>query len=212
MLLAIIGGILVARSGFHLYRDGAGHGRDHAAFEVGPIRMKAHSVGSVVMASAFLWAWAGVALSPNLDKNGNNFRIYSQIPDRYTVSPAILDISMPLPGNETPNSSSNVPNTPFDEENLLKEALEKSNASKSEFPLTLNGKRAVFDTNNVKLRTEPTSERYFFTATLENGENSVPINFYTQIKDSRVFFVPQLFGVDIEPVTQAATRRDPNIN
>lgn len=77
MLSAIVGGILIARWGVHLYKDGVGSNKDHAGFEVGPIRIKTKSVGSVVMSTAFLWAYAGVLLSPNIDKDGEKYQVTS---------------------------------------------------------------------------------------------------------------------------------------
>lgn len=79
MLLVITGGIWIARYGFHLYKDGAGHGRDQAAFEFGELKIKAHSVGSVVMSTAFLWAFAGV-----LPKYGEKWRRDSHLLPKHT--------------------------------------------------------------------------------------------------------------------------------
>lgn len=72
-ILAILIGFLVARYGFHLYKDGVGAGRDSAAFSAGKIQIRAQSVGSVVMGTAFLWAWAGVFVSPSLNKTGSDW-------------------------------------------------------------------------------------------------------------------------------------------
>lgn len=104
MILAIGGGIWIARFGFQLYKDGAGLGRDKAAIEFGKIRITANSVGSVVMCTAFLWAYLGVLLSPKYEKKGDVIRVYSmatpagevEAPAIQTQSPAsvaaILDL------------------------------------------------------------------------------------------------------------------------
>lgn len=65
MLLSIFAGLMTIRYGFHLYKDGAGSGKDHLAFELGNIKFTAHSVGSVVMSTAFLWGFIAMSMSPN---------------------------------------------------------------------------------------------------------------------------------------------------
>jgi hypothetical protein len=74
-LLAMVFGFLIARYGYLLFRDGAGHGRDRVAIELGSLRLRAHSVGAIVMSTAFLWAWAGVSLSPSIQKVGDDWTV-----------------------------------------------------------------------------------------------------------------------------------------
>jgi len=82
MIVAIVGGILVARYGFILYRDGIGAGRDGMAFEAGKVKIKARSIGSVIMVTAFMWVWAGVLLGPNLKNKveGSGSNIFFKTP------------------------------------------------------------------------------------------------------------------------------------
>jgi hypothetical protein len=77
MLLLIAGGLFALAWGYRLFRDGAGHGPESLALEVGDLRFSARSVGSVVMATAAFWAWAGVYISPNLEREKDTLRIYS---------------------------------------------------------------------------------------------------------------------------------------
>ena len=86
LILALLLGFGIAYLGFLLYRDGAGLGRDKVAFEVGSVKVKAYSVGSVVMATAFMWAWLGVFISPNLEKTGNDYKITSFVAEGLEAS------------------------------------------------------------------------------------------------------------------------------
>lgn len=144
MLLVITGGIWIARYGYHLYQDGAGHGRDQAAFEFGKLKIKAHSVGSIVMSTAFLWAFAGVLLSPNLEKNGDAIRIYSM------NTPAGEVEALALTTKSAPPSAGNSDDEKW--KALLGVAIAETKKKRGSSPLaSLNGKEASIDIEGLKV-------------------------------------------------------------
>jgi hypothetical protein len=186
MLLAIGGGILIARYGFHLYRDGAGSGRDRAVFEVGPVKIKAYSVGSIVMASAFLWAWAGVVLSPNLDKKGGEIRVYSFTTPEMSLSSLAVEVS-------TPKTAQAIQNNPEELKKLFETALVNTETSKAHKYLELNGKRATYELKSISaLRAE--TGQYLVTTDIKAGEKTATLTFEPKVEEGRVVFIPTGVG------------------
>lgn len=186
MLAAIGGGILVARYGFHLYRDGAGSGRDRAAFEVGPLKMKAYSVGSVVMASAFIWAWAGVALSPNLDKKGDEWRVYSFRTTEMSLEGLAVAASLPK-ADETIKSN------PDELKKVFGFALANAETLKTGKAVVLNGKPAAYDLGSIRALKAETGG-YLVTADIKTEDKTAALAFEPKILKDRVIFVPTGFG------------------
>lgn len=186
MLTAILGGILVAHYGFQLYKNGAGTGRDRVAFEVGPLKMKAYSVGSVVMASAFIWVWAGVVLSPNLDKKGDEWRVYSfKTPGMSLESFAV---AAPLPkANEAIKSN------PEELKKLFGVALTNLGTSKAG-QVELNGKPATYNLQSIRALKAETGH-YLVTTEINTGDKTATISFAPMVQKNRVIFVPNGFGV-----------------
>lgn len=184
MLLAIVGGVIVARYGFHLFKDGAGHGREHIAVEVGSLKVKAQSVGSVVMATAFLWVWAGVWLSPNLDKNG--VRVYSfKTPEMKLESLAVSIPVNPYSQNFKMNSD--------ELKKLLQSALTNKVAMKGDGLVELNGRPAVFDLSSIRtLKSE--SGGYLVTTEVTAGEARATVAYKPKLKGRKVLFVPAGIG------------------
>ncbi len=105
MLIALVAGIFTVRYGYFLYQDGVGHRKDRAAFEVGNIKIGAHSVGSVVMSTAFLWGIVGIWLSPNITRNNNGTKVYSfELPDTKLDSIALTSGLLDTPEAVLKNS------------------------------------------------------------------------------------------------------------
>lgn len=186
MLTAIVGGILVARYGFHLYKDGAGSGRDRAAFEAGPLKIKAHSVGSVVMASAFMWAWAGVALSPNLDKKGEEVKVYSFKTPETSIKSLAVTASLVNP-NEAIKSN------PEELKKLFGFALANMETSKAGKVIELNGKPAVYDLNSIRTLKSETGQ-YLVTTDIKTADHKATLAFEPKVQNDRVVFVPTGVG------------------
>jgi len=187
MLVAILGGILVAHYGFHLYKDGAGTGRDRAAFEVGPLKIKAHSVGSVVMASAFIWAWAGVALSPNLDKKGEEWRVYSfRVPGMSLESFAVAA--------SLPKANEAIKGNPEELKKLFGVALANLDISKTGKVVELNGKPAAYNLQSIRALKSETGH-YLVTTEIKTDDKTATLAFEPKIQKDRVVFVPTSFGV-----------------
>lgn len=177
MLLLICFGGLALYYGFRLYADGKGSGKDSYALEAGPVKLKATSVGSVVMATACIWGLAGVWISPNLDKTGENFKVYSfdtpagELTSRLIVANATgLDLSDPerLKG-------------------LFQEAFAKSEASHPGDVVTLAGVPAAIQSVEASL---DTSGSYELSADVQAGQNEASLRFEPQVQGRKVIFVP----------------------
>lgn len=183
-LLVIVCGFLVARYGFYLYRDGAGSGRDKAAFEAGPIKMKAQSVGSVVMGTAFLWAWAGVVISPNLDKKGEDWNISFTTPDMDLKALAVTT-SLSVPEDE-------IKREPEKLKKLFEVALAqpKTNAKS----IKLDGKLAVYDTGTIRTY-KSESGSYIITTNVKSEDKAATVAFEPVVQGARVTFVPTSVGL-----------------
>lgn len=187
-LLVIVFGFLVARYGFHLYKDGAGSGRDSAAFEAGPIKMKAQSVGSVVMGTAFLWAWAGVAVSPNLDKTGEDWKISFTTPD---MSLRTLAVTASLP---KPNDS--IKSEPEELKRLFGVALSDPKTSNKAGFLRLDGKPAIYDLRSIRAFKSETGQ-YIVTTNVKTEDKTATVAFEPIIHTDRITFVPYGVGLPI---------------
>jgi len=191
MLLAIAGGIIIGRYGFHLYRDGAGLGRDSAALTVGPVKIKANSVGSVVMATAFLWAWAGVMLSPNLDRKGDNIRIYSfKTSNGYYVQTQAVTAKM---SKKTLLKKQN----PAELKKLLEQAVVNVERTNAGAVVELDGKPASIDFSTVNILQNPAGE-YLLSTTVKAGNEFTTIVFEPKIDNQGITFTPSIINNDIK--------------
>lgn len=187
MLLVIAGGIWIARYGFHLYKDGAGYGRDQAAFELGKLKIKAHSVGSVVMSTAFLWAFAGVLLSPNMEKNGDTIRVYSlRTPAGELEALALTTRSVDLPS---------IKSDPEKLKALLGEAVVDTRRKEgSSSPLArLDGKPASIDISSIKAIPSGTGDFLLWTQVTAEGE-TVALKYEATLDKGSVTFIPVALG------------------
>jgi hypothetical protein len=196
MLLAIGGGMLIARYGFHLYKDGAGAGRDRIAFEVGPVKIQAYSVGSAAMATAFLWAWAGVSLSPNLDKKGDEWRIYSLSTPQLNFEGRALTATSPKP-------DSAVQNDPETLKSVFKDALTKGQKLEVGNFAVLNGKPAEFDLQSIQ--TMKARSGYLVSADVTTPDVAAAVSFEPIIAKGKLVFVP--VGVEWSAVRVMNPRR-----
>jgi hypothetical protein len=182
MILAMFGGIYVARYGFLLYKSGAGAGRDSVAFEISSIRIKAHSVGSAAICTAFLWVWAGVALSPNLEKEKDSVHVYS-----FSVS-----------GNEVEAESILAPvqvsyqARPENPEDLVKNfrTAITSKTSIGNYALKINGEPAKYDPNSIGIESAHSGE-YMLTAKAETASSSVNLSFKPVMSGKQLTFIPK---------------------
>jgi hypothetical protein len=182
MILTISGGILIGYYGFRLYKNGVGAGRDHAVFEVGPVSIKAYSVGSVVMATAFLWAWAGVALSPNIEKDNDRIHVYSFHAANYKVETEPLLTKIPM-------SEWNVNKDPQQVALIFRDAIYK-HPSGQRNKLELNDKPARYDPNSIKVD-QTQNGKYLITAKVESGSAWTSLGFETSNISGRLAFIPK---------------------
>lgn len=182
MLLIILTGGLAVYYGFRLYRDGAGSGKDRYAIEVGPVKATAHSVGSVIMTTGFLWAWAAVAISPNLDKKGDNIRVYSfDTPAGDLTSPELVALV----------SKRNPPSLEDPEElkGLLRHAVATAETKQGGRVISLAGMPASIDFGTLEAAKDP-SGNVKLTAAVKAGAQTGEISFEAHTADGKLIFVP----------------------
>ncbi len=178
-------GFLIARYGFHLYKDGAGSGRDNAAFEAGPIKIKAQSVGSIIMGTAFLWAWAGVAISPRIDKTGDDWKVADTQSD---LGLKDLTVSVPLP-----NNNEKIRNDPEELKKLLSSALRRRESSPGIMVISVNNKPASFDPNSIRsLKSE--AGYYLIITDFRTDKGKTTLAFEPKFQGDEVVFVPSGIG------------------
>ena len=182
MLLVIGGGIWIAKFGYQLYMDGAGHGRDQAAFEFGKLKIKAHSVGSIVMSTAFLWAFAGVLLSPNMEKKGDEIKVYSlDTPIGELEAIAIKSKIEKLQPSEQSSEKLKF---------LLSKALIDAKHNEKDSPLVrLNGKPALIDAYNVQTMQGADGKVTLASQVSANGK-SVALNYLPIRGTGNITFIP----------------------
>lgn len=181
MLVALAGGILIASWGFRLYRDGAGAGRDRAGFELGSVKLKAHSVGSVVMSTAFLWAWAGVTLSPNLDKKGDAVRIYSMTTPSGEIEAVALTTKAP--------DAQTAKTDPERLKQLYSRAATTAEKASSGSVAQLDGKPASVDLGSVKAFPTAGGE-YWLSTRVTTGDKTATLTYEPKSTGGQLTFVP----------------------
>lgn len=190
MVLIILFGGLAVHYGFHLYRDGAGSGRDRYAIEIGPLKATANSVGSVVMATGFLWAWAAVTISPNLDKKGDEIRVYSfETPAGELTS---RELVVRVPKHKVPPDAQlkQPPSLPLNEvKGLLQNAVKAEEAKQGKSVVYLAGKPATIDFGTLAA-TKGDRGNVQLTAAVKSDAKTEEISFDARVTDGKLIFVP----------------------
>jgi len=172
MVLLIVGGIASLHYGFGLYKTRAGAQKDLAAFEIGPVKIRAHSAGSIVMATAFVWGWAGVMICPSLQKSGGTVLVTSGM----VWAPSGAPSAAAVEGN------------PGQLQSLFSEAIRNQPADPAG-TVQVNGQPAQYDPSSIKVRsTEP--GKYAATVTARSGSSAVEVEFKPQMVDGKLAFVP----------------------
>lgn len=182
MLTVIIGGIGIARYGFHLYKDGAGMGKDQAAFELGKIKVKASSAGSIIMSTAFLWAFAGVLLSPNLEKKGEEIKIYSMESHVGEIEAAELTVYT--------KSSSPLNLDGESLRKMFKAAMESMSKKTGTPAVKINGQAAHTAAYQIKPDISSDGKKLFSTRAVTNENTEATIDYEAEIYNKKVTFTP----------------------
>jgi hypothetical protein len=182
MMLLIAGGITSLRYGFHVYQRGTGAKQDLTAFELGPVKLKTHSVGSAVMATAVAWAWLGVSICPSIEKSGDSIRVYSlQTPSN--------EVSLPSLETRFCLSASPTRTEPNQMERLFRRAVAEQSWHQGNLP-TLDGRPARLDPNSVTAEVIP-SGKYVVSAKLGDGSSWVQLAFEPSLARGKITFVPK---------------------
>src|SRR5262249_32476908 len=149
------------------FKNGAGQGREAIAFQAGHVRVKANSVGSVVMGTAFMWAVVAGWLSPNMDKKGDTIKVYSlQTPEGQLETP-VLSVKGRLLA---------------DQKNMTPEELKakfytaiEDDLLKVPGAVRLDGKAAVFD--KASIREMGDKDRLMLYAEVKSGTKTAGVNY-----------------------------------
>lgn len=173
MFLAIGAGIATVRYGYHLYKDGAGHGKDKIAFELGNISITASSVGSVVMSTAVLWGVIAINLSPSYLQNQDSVEVTSTQSIQNLKIPELISTPVLHPEQTLGNASE------------LKSILAASHLAENETNWRVSGQHLTF--GDATMRLSPDSSSYFRN---EEGKAFVLVSLQRGDERARVVFSP----------------------
>lgn len=195
MILALTAGIVQSYYGFYLYKNGVGSRRDEAVFKVGPVKLKARSVGSIVIATSFLWAYAGVKLSPNFKKKGDDIRIYSFKGEGGFLTTTTFAANVPKSDSgllavlfQKGQARQGI-GSPEELKKLFEVAIEKSVKKPDKSYVELNGELATFDLESTEALKAGTDE-YLLAARVKTNNYSAAITFRSELKGGTILFVP----------------------
>lgn len=181
MLLAIAGGIFVARCGFHLYKNGVGAGPGDIAVEIGKLKVKARSAGAIVMSTAFVWAWIGSTLSPNLDSHGNEIRVYSFATPEGSLNMQVLAAKAPR---------EDVAGDPLLLKGLFARAIADAKKSRATGIVQINGMPASVDLSSVDVTQNPAGKLTLATRVQSPKETAVVL-LEPKVEAGKVLFYPK---------------------
>lgn len=181
MLLAIAGGIAVARYGFHLYRDGVGAGPGDLALELGKLKVKARSAGAIVMSTAFVWAWIGSTLSPNLDSHGDEIRVYSFTTPEGNVNMQVLAAKIPREDAAA---------DPLLLKGLFVRAIADAKKNRPSGIVQINGQPASVDLSSVNV-TQNQSGKYSLATKVQSPKETAVVLLEPKVETGKVIFYPK---------------------
>ncbi|QCP54712.1 hypothetical protein FAZ95_38290 [Trinickia violacea] len=180
MLLAIAGGITVARYGFHLYKDGVGAGPGDIAVELGKLKVKARSAGAIVMSTAFVWAWIGSTLSPNLDSHGDEIRVYSLATPEGNVNMQVLAAKI---------SQKDAAADPVVLKGLLARAIVDAKKRQPTGIVQLNGHPASVDLSSIDVTQNP-SGNYVLATKVQSLKDTAVVLLEPRVETGKIIFYP----------------------
>jgi hypothetical protein len=175
----IIGGLMALRYGFHLYKDGIGTGKDQYALEVSGLKLKANSIGSVVMATAFAWAWAAVAMSPSLSQNGQNVQVYSFETPNGEVSSKVL----------AAHASADAASDPEELKHLFRKAVAGVEKSSEQSVVSVKGQPASLNLKTLEASSS-SAGGFEISAHAATSSQSALLVYKPQVSKGRVVFIP----------------------
>ncbi|WP_157640016.1 hypothetical protein [Burkholderia ubonensis] len=182
MLLVIAGGVAAIRYGFHLFKDGAGGGPGEIAIDLGRVKVRARSAGATVMATAFVWAWVGAMLSPNLDRRGDEIRVYSfRTPDG--------DLSVQAIATTIPRDKRGASVTAVSLKGLLARAIIDANKKHTVGIAQINGQPASIDLSSVDV-TNSESGKYRLSAKVRSTSNAATVLLVPKVEAGKITFYP----------------------
>ena len=180
MFVALIGGIVVARYGYSLFKDGAGHGREQIGFKMGKVEAKAQSVGSVCMASAFMWGVIAVQLAPSFAKDGNAVKVYS-------MTTPVGDLQASAIATLTKIDAADLKSSDPAAIKALERALQAGLQDKPT-GVRLNGRPASVDALGIRAVSTPNGIK--FMTTVKSTESQVDLVYKPVAEQGKLLFVP----------------------
>lgn len=181
--LLIFGGYLQIRYGYKLYANEAGIQADESSFEVGNIKLRPRTVGSVVMSTAFLWAFCSLWAIPTYEKTPEWQKVFSlRNPDIDLTIPVLLSKKI---GNL---------NKLKDELVVLqayRNAIENAKSSKTE-PISLKIDNKPVE---IKLGSYTTNKKgkeiEEIVQEIKTSKGNLSLKFKPEIKGRKLIFVPE---------------------
>jgi hypothetical protein len=175
----ILGGVMALRYGFRLYMDGTGTRQDSYTLEISGLKLKANSVGSVLMATAFAWAWAAVAMSPSLSQNGQSVQVYSFHTPEGDISSRVL----------TTRASASAASDPEELKALFRRAVTASEAHGNGSVVSVHGEPASIDLASLKT-TGASMGDFQLSALAQSQGQTTELLYQSRAAKGKVVFVP----------------------
>ena len=190
MLLFIIGGIMQIKYGYKLYKDGTGSQKEKAILEFWKVKIRVNSAGALLMGTAALWAWAAVSISPNLEKAGDDWKIYS-------LSTNNIEVTSPMFKSEVIGGTpENVIKSSDKLKELLAGAIKEARSADGKVKnISLNGKSAFINLKSLKTFETETGE-FLVTAEVGSEARGARLSFRPEVKENSIVFVP--YGMHLQ--------------
>ncbi|MNS56326.1 hypothetical protein D3C72_891820 [compost metagenome] len=142
------------------------------------------------MATGFLWAWAAVAISPNLDKKGDEVRVYSFETPAGELTSRELVVQVPKLNVPPDVQLSHPPSLTLDEiKRLLQNAVKAEEAKKGKSVVFLAGMPATIDFGTLAATKDDNGDVHL-TAAVKSAAKTEEISFQARVTDKKLIFVP----------------------
>jgi hypothetical protein len=182
MLLAILGGLMIAYYGYQIFRYGQSNKEESIVFALGKTKINARSSGAVIMATAFMWGWLGYLLKPNVEP--------SKAPRVYLFStPEFNFTSQPLPSGVRMQEHGNKISPEQLRTLFHAAALNQKTTEKSKSILELDGKAAQIDAGTIRYLKSETG-RYVLTTRVTTDDKSALVAYEPVLENGTILFIP----------------------
>jgi|WetSurMetagenome_2_1015567.scaffolds.fasta_scaffold176935_2 hypothetical protein len=184
MVLLIFGGFAQIFVGFKLYKDGTGSIPEKSSMQFGKFRLNTNSVGSLIMGTAAIWAGFAVQMNPSIKLDHDKKEVFSFLDSPDALQLPVLKAS---PSN-APSEQGDL--KPDQLKGYFSAAVEAASSVKGGGNnLTINGKPAYFDLNNLTALTSDRGE-YYVSSEIRSESAAARITYVPKFHDGKLLFMP----------------------